>query len=92
MHNDENDENEEEPIPLNLRDVVEIAKVYHCPLQTLTLLKYIRMAGESCEADLQDLLPSDGLVYGPPGEKGSVGTPVATKFYSLKIQVIIFRD
>jgi len=70
-----NDENEDEPIPLNLRDVVEIAKVYNCPLQTLTLLKYIRMAGESCEADLQDLVPSDGLVYGPPGEKGSVGTP-----------------
>jgi len=57
-------------IPLSLLDVVEIAKVYNCPLQTLTLLKYIRAAGASCEEDLQKLLP-----VGPPGQEGDMGFP-----------------
>ena len=58
-------------IPLSLLDVVEIAKVYNCPLQTLILLKYIRAAGASCEEDLQKLLP-----VGPPGQQGDMGIPV----------------
>jgi len=57
-------------VPLSLLDVVEIAKVYNCPLQTLTLVKYIRAAGASCKEDLEKLLP-----VGPPGIAGDDGIP-----------------
>ena len=74
-------------VPLSLLDVVEIAKVYNCPLQTLTLVKYIRAAGASCKEDLEKLLP-----VGPPGIAGDDGIPVTFSILLYDWQFCAFRE
>jgi len=66
---------EETQIQLLVEDVVEIARAYKCPVNSLTLMEYIEHTHKQCEMDLANLKPVPGQpgIPGRPGYKGVKG-------------------
>jgi len=66
---------EEDYTQLLVEDVVEIARAYKCPVNSLTLMEYIQHTHKQCEMDLANLKPVPGQpgLAGSPGYKGVKG-------------------
>ena len=69
---DDEDDDDDDVTELGLAAVVKMARAYNCPLQTLTLLRYIQDRNKHCKEEIDKMRP----VNGRPGMKGAQGSLV----------------